>query len=314
MEAAPLVSIPQSPVPGNGTAEWFTGAGEARLRAAVFQPDGTPRGSVVINTGRTESIEKYFEVVGELLGRGFAVLIHDWRGQGLSQRLLPDRLNGHAEGFDDFLADFRTLLDRFDARLPRPWLLLGHSMGGCLSMLALTAGEQRFAGCVLTSPMFGVRIGPLPQPIAPGIAWILARCGFSRVRLPGGKDDPFWKDFARTVFTHDRRRFERYSAVLAECPDLALGRNTWGWLDSAFAAIGKVQGEAAASIPIVILSAGEDQVVDNAAHKRLRERLPDARVIDVPGSHHEIMIETDPIRARFWSAFDEMADRLAPRP
>src|SRR6478735_8712131 len=100
-DAAPLVSIPEAPVPDHGTAEWFSGADGATLRAALFRPalileGGQPRGSVVVSPGRSEPIEKYFEVVQDLLDRGFVVLVHDWRGQGLSHRALPDRLKGHA--------------------------------------------------------------------------------------------------------------------------------------------------------------------------------------------------------------------------
>src|SRR6478752_4415336 len=120
--AAPLVSIPEAPVPDHGTAEWFSGADGATLRAALFEPEGKARGSVVVSPGRSEPIEKYFEVVQDLLERGFVVLVHDWRGQGLSHRALTDRLKGHAIGFKTFLGDHRALLSAFEARLPRPWI------------------------------------------------------------------------------------------------------------------------------------------------------------------------------------------------
>ncbi|HZY52693.1 MAG TPA: hypothetical protein VFE73_05605, partial [Reyranella sp.] len=47
----------------------------ARLRYACWNASGTAtRGTVVVLTGRAEFIEKYAtEVVGELLGRGYAV-------------------------------------------------------------------------------------------------------------------------------------------------------------------------------------------------------------------------------------------------
>ena len=58
---------------------------------AIWNSTGTARASVVLFGGRGEFIEKYAtEVVGELLARGFAVLSMDWRGQGLSSRMLAD--------------------------------------------------------------------------------------------------------------------------------------------------------------------------------------------------------------------------------
>ena len=38
-------------------------------------------------TGRTEYVEKYFETIGDILERGFAVAILDWRGQGGSGKV-----------------------------------------------------------------------------------------------------------------------------------------------------------------------------------------------------------------------------------
>src|SRR5581483_11986932 len=100
LEPAPLVETPLAKAPPGGGAWWFTGAGGARLRAALFEPPrgGRVRGAIVLSGGRTEPIEKYYELIGELLDRGFVVLAHDWRGQGLSQRELSDPLKGHARG------------------------------------------------------------------------------------------------------------------------------------------------------------------------------------------------------------------------
>src|SRR4051794_4856748 len=104
IDAAPLVETSASPAPPGGEASWFKGAGGARLRAALFRPKaGRPRGSVILSGGRTEPIEKYYETIGDFVDRGFVVLAHDWRGQGLSKRDLADPLKGHANGYKFFL-------------------------------------------------------------------------------------------------------------------------------------------------------------------------------------------------------------------
>ncbi|MGH7019100.1 MAG: alpha/beta hydrolase, partial [Brevundimonas sp.] len=83
---APLMGVPGAASPPGGEGDWFRGAGGLRLRAALWTPSTmvakTPRGTVVLSPGRTEPIEKYFEVIGNFLARGFCVLAHDWRGQG----------------------------------------------------------------------------------------------------------------------------------------------------------------------------------------------------------------------------------------
>ena len=101
---APLMGVPGAAAPPGGQGEWFRGAGGLRLRAAFWTPStlvaAKPRGTVVLSPGRTEPIEKYFELIGNFLARGWCVLAHDWRGQGLSARLLPDRLKGHARAVE----------------------------------------------------------------------------------------------------------------------------------------------------------------------------------------------------------------------
>src|SRR5690606_29166109 len=62
--SAPVVLIPENPMPEGGAARWSTTPDGARLR--VFTWGEGARGTVFLFNGRTEFVEKYFEVVGEL--------------------------------------------------------------------------------------------------------------------------------------------------------------------------------------------------------------------------------------------------------
>jgi lysophospholipase len=288
------------------------GAGGARLRAALFLPPGLPRGSVVVSPGRTEPIEKYFEVVEVLAARGFAVLVHDWRGQGLSYRLLADRSLGHAAGSRDFLTDYAALIAAFEARLPQPWIALGHSMGGCLTLLALAKGEQRFAGVILSAPMLGVLTGGVPRALARVLAAMQTRIGRGVTPIQRGRSPPPIA-FENNVLTHDRARYERSLTQLAACPDLALGAPTWGWLDFAFSAAENLEhgaGVPSVAIPLTVLAAGEERLVDNAASRRVTARVPGSLFVEIAGAYHEILQETDALQAPFWREFDALAARV----
>jgi lysophospholipase len=308
-ETAPLLATAAAPVPAGGGAEWFTGAGGARLRAALFLPQGKARGSVVLSPGRTEPIEKYFEVVGTLLGRGFAVLTHDWRGHGLSFRPSGDQ-RGHAIGWRDFIADYSTLLAAFETRLPRPWLALGHSMGGCLTLLALAEGETRFAAAILSAPMLGLLTGGIPRPAARALARSMTALG--RGREPAVRETPGPETFEANVLTHDHARWTRNTDQVTAYPELRVGPPTWGWLDFAFQATDRLQrgaGVTRIAAPVTVVAAGEDRLVDNAALERVTARVPDGRFVTVPGAYHEILQETDALQAPFWSEFDRLAER-----
>jgi lysophospholipase len=310
--SAPLTTTAEAPVPPNAEAEWFEGVGGARLRAALFRPEGVARGAVVLSPGRTEPIEKYFEVSSELTGRGLAVLVHDWRGQGLSHRMLPDRLYGHAAGYADFLGDYRALLDGFAERLPQPWLAMGHSMGGCLTLLALAKGERRFQGAILSAPMLGLELGLAPLSSALAIVALqrlIGRAG--AMALPAY--DALADRFETERLTHDRARYQRHKAQLRACPELALSAPTWGWLDFAFTAMAAIAAPGALEhieIPVTIVGAGEDKIVRTAASRAAAARLPKGRYVEIEDAWHELLQETDDRRARFWAEFDALLSRL----
>jgi lysophospholipase len=312
-EPAPLFGTDRAPVPAGAAAEWFVGADGAKLRAAIFPAVGKARGSVVLSPGRTEPIEKYFEVAGELAARGFVVVAHDWRGQGLSQRLLLERLKGHAVGYRDVLADYRALIDAFEARLPEPRLAVGHSMGGGLTALALAKGERRFAAAVLSAPMFGIFTPPLPPPVTRVVAHTLSALGMGGGIVPGASLAAPPEPFERNVLTHDPARYARNVEQVTLHPDLALGPPTWGWLDFAFAAIAELRGGAgvtAAPIPVTVIAAGDDRLVDNRVLRRVTARFPKGEYIEIAGAYHEILQETDAIRALFWREFDALAGAI----
>lgn len=312
-EAAPLIDTPGAPVPAGAQPEWFRGAGGARLRAALFPAPGPARGAVVLSGGRTEPIEKYFEVICELQARGFTVLVHDWRGQGLSQRLAPDRLKGHAAGVRPFLDDYHALLAAFEDRLPRPWIAMGHSMGGCLTLLALARGEAaRFAAGVLSAPMLGLKL-PLPRRLAAGLAALLCAIGRGQGYVPLQGGAPLEDHFEDNRLTHDEARYLRHRRQLHACPDLALGNVTWGWMNFAFQAMAELARPsrlAMVTLPMLLCSAEDDQIVEVAAQARAASLLPDARYLIVDGARHEILQETDDRRALFWAAFDALTARV----
>jgi lysophospholipase len=312
MEPAPLIATAEAPIPEGLRAFWRYGADGARLRAAVAPSSGPARGTVVLSPGRTEVIEKYFEVIGELQARGFFVLVHDWRGQGLSHRALDDRFKGHADGARAFVSDYRSMLDEAEPQLPKPWIALSHSMGAALTCLALAAGERRFSAAFLTSPMIGVVAARVPAPAARLIASAMGRFGRAGEYILKDSFDPMLDPFERNVLTHDERRYERYRAQLRACPDLALGGPTWGWLAFALDCglqLSRPAAARAAGLPFTIVTASDDRLVLNGPSRRYAERAPQARYVEIAGAFHEVLMETDARRALVWREFDELVGR-----
>lgn len=313
---APLMGVPGAAAPPGGKGEWFRGAGGLRLRAAFWEPEGEARGTVILSPGRTEPIEKYFEFIGDCLERGFCVLAHDWRGQGLSARLLPDRLRGHARAVEEFLDDYARLLDAFEARAPKPWIMVGHSMGAALNLLTLQAGEPRIAGALLSSPMLRIRTGKRSMwSVKLACRWNL-RHGKAGDYVLDNMDDPFEHTFETDALTSDPHRYDLWRQQLYACPHLAVGGVTWGWLAFALDAGERALKPKAlkrVKVPVAVVQAGEDDRVWKQTNRWAARRLGRGRYVEIDGAKHEVIMETDDRRAIVLREFDALADYLAPR-
>jgi len=73
-----LVGTESNPIPSGAISGSITTSDGVNLRFARWRPTARrARGTVCLFQGRSEQIEKYFEVIGDLRRRGFAVATLD---------------------------------------------------------------------------------------------------------------------------------------------------------------------------------------------------------------------------------------------
>lgn len=301
-----FVRVPGNPEPEGADLVWFEGIAGRRLRACLAPSlRETPRGTAIVCPGRTEFIEKYFEVARDLQARGFAVVILDWPGQGLSERLLEDPAKGHIDRFETFMGALRNGLDALAGRLPRPYVSLAHSMGGAIALAALTQKLVKVEAAAFSAPMWG-----LPLNLAARyLIWAMRAMGRSGnyAQQPGPAET-----FESNIVTHDRARWQLQRDLIDAAPELELGPVTWGWLGASIDILNKTTKPGllrGLDIPVFVASAGEEKLVDNKAHAHVARHLPDCSHLTVDGAMHEILMETDARRAAFWKGFDALLDR-----
>jgi lysophospholipase len=293
----------------------FTTYDQLKIRYGIWQGDKEPcRGKILLLSGRSEFMEKYFETIRELNRRGFSVYMFDWRGQGLSDRMLPDRLKGYVEKYDDYLKDLKQFVDEFVYPVEGSNIMvLAHSMGGHIALRFFHDYPGIIGKAVLTSPLIDIAgFRWLKKPLK-AIVNIAAKTGF-KDRYATKRTGDFGsseKRFSHNRLTHDPDRFRRTKKLLKDNPALAVGGVTFGWLYATFHSIDILSGKGYAegiTTPILIASAGADQVVSLQAQKAICKRLPRAQIITIPSARHEILIETDSMRHVFWRAFDWFAE------
>ncbi|AWM89218.1 alpha/beta hydrolase [Microvirga sp. 17 mud 1-3] len=304
-----LAPTPNNPMPDEPTLVSVRTKDGLTLRAAFWMPASeAPKGTVCILQGRAEFIEKYFEVIGELLDRGFAVAAFDWRGQGLSDRQVKNPRKGHVRRFADYRHDLEAVRDQvLLPHLPEPHFALAHSMGGAIALSAAYESWLPFRRLVTTTPMIALSMIRSVRT-AVVVVRLMRWLGFGRAFVPGGGETSIsTKPFKGNRLTSDPERYARNAEAASAIGAGAIGAPTVAWLDSAFRFMKGFTDPAYAlkiRLPTLILAAGADPVCATPATERFASRLKAGHAIVIPGARHEVMMERNDIREQFWAAFD----------
>ena len=283
----------------------------ATLRAARFPaaPDVAYRGVCVLLNGQTEFIEKYFEVIDELRGRGFQVATMDWRGQGGSTRMTEDSRKSFVGDFSEYDEDLDTLLNWIVTPMLAPGekpVALAHSMGGHILLRRLAGRPASFRACVLSAPMIAISFRGQREFLVRAVTQYHIWRGKHAGWVWGMEArDPHKVTFASQLVTSDPQRFERTQTLLREHPDLRLAGATWGWLAAALRSVDWLKAQApSVTTPLLMVGAGKDRICITPATRAFAARAPRTEYVEIPESEHEILMERGPIRAKFWAAFD----------
>lgn len=302
--------------PAGGTAQFVKTADGLRVRVGHFPCDGA-RGTVLLFPGRTEYIEKYGRTARDLTERGYAVLVIDWRGQGLADRLLDDPMVGHVQRFSDYQLDVQAMILTAEAlELPRPWYLLAHSMGGAIGLRALHEGLA-VEKASFSAPMWGISISAPLRPVAWALGWASASLGLGHGYAPGTKPTSYvaTEPFDANTLTTDREMFDYMRTHLEAVPEFGLGGPSLHWLYEALRECRDLAGRAAPDVPALTWLGGDEMIVDPSRIHDHKSRWPRGRLEQLPGARHEVLMEdaetrryvADTIAAFFDSPADGMA-------
>lgn len=291
--------------PAGGEAFWLEPAG-ARIRAAIWK--GGTRGTAFIFNGRSEYIEKYGRIISSLVDRGFSVVTLDWRGQGLSERPLKERMKGHVEDFGEYQNDVAALMadDRVHD-LPEPHVLICHSMGGCIGTRTLLEGRMSPAAVIMSAPMLGLSMNRVEtvasKVLIGGSKMVGGRTAFApdpKSRIPYVQKT----DFEDNTLTGDAEHFNWMRQHLERVSDLGLGSPTIGWLDEAIKETGELVAARPPEQPVLYFLGLEEEIVAPEAIRIAAARSANAELVEIEGAKHEVFMETPGRQAQAWAAID----------
>jgi lysophospholipase len=163
--------------------------------------------------------------------------------------------------------------------------------------------------------MLRIQTGNYPYWFTRSLTWLYNLTSPSPAFVWGArKRDPLTLGFDQNGVTSDRARYARTQEFLRDHPDYAISGPTFGWLEAAFRSMARLREAGfaeAITTPLLVFGAGRDQIVGTDAVRAFVKRLPNVRYVELADAEHEILMENDAIRARFWAEFDDFMARYA---
>jgi len=288
--------------------DFLTTPDQQSLRYGIwYSPKEKQKGSILLLSGRKEFMEKYLETIEELNQEGFNVYSLDWRGQGLSSRILANRHKGFIDDYDVYLNDLNMFVTKIVMpESVHPLIIIAHSMGGHIALRFMHDHPDVADMAVLTSPMIDIFGSSLSRRFVKLITRMAIKTGFSHSYTIGSGDYTVEK-FKGNELTSDPVRFTDAQNAIIKNPDLALGGVTYGWLSATLKSIEILTQHGFAekiTIPILMVIAGNDKIVSTRAQKQFCTMLPNCNLIEISEARHEIFKETDAVRSIFWREFN----------
>lgn len=291
MESAPFLAK-LADAPKDGQTWWVTTQDGVRLRIGAFNR-GAPNGTVLLFPGRTEYVEKYGRAASQLARLGYATMVIDWRGQGLSDRLAEDHMSGHVHLFSDYQSDVATMAKAATGlNLPKPWHLLAHSMGGCIGLRALYLGLP-VKSAVFSGPMWGIKMADALRPVAWSLSWGSRHVGMDHIYAPGTYPESYvlTEPFETNKLTNDREMYQYMIDQTRACPGLGLGGPSLRWLHEALKETRDLSRLPSPELPCLTFVGTEEDIVDLPRIEQRMAKWPGSRLEWVENGRHEVLME-----------------------
>ncbi|ABV34701.1 Lysophospholipase [Shewanella sediminis HAW-EB3] len=252
--------------------------------------------AIVISSGRIESYIKYRELIFDLYRQGYSIYALDHRGQGLSSRTTNNPQQGHIDRFETYIDDFTHFIDVVVKKKNyKDLFLVGHSMGGTIGTLYMEKHPDTFRAAAFSAPMYGIKL-PISRRFIRWLAQLLDTTDSDKgpnYVLGGGDYEAV--EFAKNDLTNCQLRYDNYKKLYLQHPQVQVGSPTNRWLhESIDAAERAISAARNSQMPILILQADEDTVVDNFAQYHAVGGL--CQLINIPHARHEVFMEQDESR------------------
>ena len=280
------------------------GQGGKRLCCVSFDADA-PKGTVLVLHGFTECAEKFSELIYSLLQNGFSVVAYDQRGHGRSWRddaVKSDPSLTHVSDFNEYEQDLLSVCGAVLQKMPKPWMIFAHSMGGAVTSLFLERHPDVFSRAALCAPMIAANLGGIPGPAVNIMCRFFKLFGMGRKRVFISKPYSGPEDFA-TSFATSRERFDWYDKVKHDHNEYWNNGPSYSWTLEAIKVTKWLLAPGAPEMiacPVKLYTAEDDACVYPEPQKQFIGRVKQGEWALVKGAKHEIYRSTDEVLFPWW--------------
>jgi len=285
------------PLYGTGEDGTLVGVDGVELHYHVQRVEKA-KGAVVLLPGRTEAVAKYAEVMFDLNAQGYSVYALDHRGQGESERMLPNRFKGYVKHFDDYVTDLQAFVETVvRPEEPAKLFLLAHSMGGAVSVLHAAKHPGTFDAIAMSAPMLDIATGAFPAPVASALSLTSCSTSGGTDYAVGSGDYAKETDFAQNSVTHSQARWALKIQQIEDTPSIQLGGVTYHFVCESLRACNRAQQTGPLNpVPTLLLQAGGDTIVLPQAQVKYCAEAPGCQLSRFEGAKHELLMESDATR------------------
>ncbi len=269
-----------------------------------------PKAAVTIIHGFCEFFIKYHELAWYLYRSGFVVFFLEQRGHGYSEGKLSEPDVVYIDRYETYTADQKQFLDQvvFPRTEGLKKLLLAHSMGGAVGTLFLETYPQYFEAAILSSPMLRMKAGHYPPPAVAMLRLYAKLSGKTKKIAPGQHHFSGVPSF-ETSSSLSKARYEyQFNARLADMHYQTYGAS-FAWAAASLSATNRLLKKAGQiRIPVTMLTAGEDHLIDPEGYQIFLEKVPQTKRIHYETARHELFNADDDNRRKYFSDLLETLD------
>ena len=306
METAPFYpEIAEGP--DNGTCFWVVTGDGLRLRVGYWKATHRTKGTIFLFPGRTEYVELQGSTAKSFADRAFSICTIDWRGHGLSDRVLSNPNTLHVNRFSDYQLDVAALIEAAsELDMPKPWFLLGNSMGGCIGLRALLNGLPVSASA-FTAPMWGLKMSRFQRLAALPVSWAAQGIGQGERYVPGhdGKNYALSNPFEGNRITRDPANYEYWVSQARSKPNLQTAGSSMRWLHQGVVECGRLSKGDPPNVSCLVFCGAQDGVVDIKVIRDRMKTWPNGRFEAVPGARHALLLEVPEVREKVISEISD---------